>query len=171
MLNAQLLRVVLGVLQFDLSILFKIALVAHNDDGQGVSTLLTKLFDPHGHLRKRVQVGDVIHDQRSLGASIIDGIKAVVLLLTCGVPNRKPVSIGLNSLHGVWILDPDRLLETGGIDCALLSVIELIHTKPDSNRCFTDSGCTEQKRMVRTTNPRSNGDGVRVTYPLQGRRP
>lgn len=133
MLDTQLLGVVLRVLELDLPAGLKVALVTHDNNGQGVAALLSKLLYPHRHLGKGIKIGDIIHDQSTLGTSVVNRIETMVLLLARCIPDAELVRICLNSLHGVWVLNSDCLLQAGCINGALLSICKFVHAKPDRN--------------------------------------
>ena len=95
MVYGYLLGIVFSRLFVNLAHVFQIIFVTNYYYGQLLAALCAKLFDPLRHFLERILIGDVIHNESSLSASIVDGIQAMVLLLTRGVPYRELVEFVL----------------------------------------------------------------------------
>jgi len=109
-IKAQPLRVFLRFLLLNLSIIFQIGFVPHNNDREIGTCLMSEFLDPHGHLLEGVHISDVVYDQCPLGATIVDGVQAVKLFLSSCIPDGKLVHLGLLASR---VLGSHGLFEAG----------------------------------------------------------
>ena len=72
MIDTKFSRKLLGFCKFNLSICLKVALIAYYNDGKAFVANLAELLHPVHHSLERVYVSDIIHDERSLGISVVD---------------------------------------------------------------------------------------------------
>ena len=137
--QAQLARELLGLLELDLPVLLQVALVANDYYRQVVAALLSELLDPVAHPFERIDVRDVVHDQGPLSVPVIDVVQGMVLLLPGRVPDGELVGRTFARRHRV--VDPTHLLQASGVDSAFLGVAELVVCESDRDGGLSDSLC------------------------------
>ena len=98
----------LALLGGDLALAFEIALVADEDAGNVVCSVLLDLSHPVLNSAERLTISDVVGDDDTVGTLVVAGSDSFEALLTCSIPNLKLDSFSVNFVIANLEVHADR---------------------------------------------------------------
>ena len=122
----------------DIAFVFQIALVAHQDSGDVVSSVLLNLRHPVMDVLVRLLVGDIVGNNDSVGTLVVGSSDGLEALLASGIPDLELDLLGVN-LDGLdFEVDSDGRHEV---------VCEGVVSETDQEGGFTHTGTADEEHF------------------------